>query len=74
MCRAMKKLIGIIVTLMLLLNTEAYPSGAPSFVCSSLLPLHAPNQASGPSPYKVVVPETYVPDQSYDSKLCIMHT
>ena len=63
-----------ITTLMILLNAEAFPSGAPSFVCSSLRPIHGPNQAVGPSPYEVDVSaiDCYVPGQTYDSKLCLI--
>jgi len=65
----MKRLIGMIIAL-IITESEAFRTGAPSFACGSLMPLHAPSQATGPIPYEVVVSEiaAYVPDQSYESK------
>ena len=66
----MIKLIGIIIILVII-ESEAFPFGAPSSACSNLVPLHIPSQATGSIPYEVDLSAiaTYVPGQSYNSKL-----
>jgi len=67
------KFIGLIITL-IIVESEALPSGAPSFACGDLIPIHSPNQANGPFPYEVDVSAVpaYVPGQSYNSKCVVI--
>ena len=68
----MKKVTVIVVALILCqFQAEALPGGAPASACSTLMPVHAPNQAaSDPFPYEVdlsVLADGYEGGKSYKS-------